>query len=305
LSSVQIRILTGPNQGARLRVGKDHATFGRAPECDITIDQPFVSREHGRLALTPKGWVLENLSPNGTVVAGKTVTRKPRAIADGQIVCIGAEQAFEIISLAVPADAPAPAEPDAQPAEQKKKLSGRSKLWIGLGAYAMVMMLLFVFLSLFGGGDNNRRSATNLPQLSTADVEQRVKAEIRRTLPKRPPDSLKVREHSEAALEHYHLRTTDPTARYRALVEYRLALAYTRGDKLEDPEHDTRYIEVQEELVEDITRRYSRAYNLLRNNEPERADSAFRELSRIYADPSTQLHRDIETYWAIAKQQLR
>lgn len=305
MSSVQIRILIGPNQGARLRVDKDHASFGRSADCDITIDQPFVSREHGKLQLTPKGWVLENQSANGTVVAGKTVTKKPRPIAEGQVVSIGSEDAFEIISLALPAAEPVPAEAEEEPGEEKKKLSGRSKLWIGLGAYVMIMMLLFVFLSLFGGGETSDNPVDRMPQLSKSDLREQVKAEIRRTLPKRPPDSLKVRQHSEAALEQYNLRHRDPTARYRALVQYREALSYTRGEKLEDPENDKLYIEIQEELVEDITDRYDRAYGLLRNRAFERANTEFRELARIYADPTTQLHRDIETYWAITKNQLR
>ncbi|MBT1182402.1 FHA domain-containing protein [Bifidobacterium sp. CP2] len=52
------------------------ATIGRAPDCDIVIDDPHISHHHARATLTHEGWVLEDLgSANGMFVNGVHVTR--------------------------------------------------------------------------------------------------------------------------------------------------------------------------------------------------------------------------------------
>ncbi len=303
MSSVQIRILTGPAKGTRLRVDKDTARFGRAPESDIPIDQPFVSREHGQLRLTDAGWVLENHSPNGTTLSGKSVTKKPRPIAAGQVVSIGTEDVFEIISLDAPEAAPLVEEKPAEPIDTKKKLSGRSKLWIGIGAYVMLMMLAAVFLSTMDSGNNQQDPIERLGPLSQVAIRDQVVREIRRTLEKQPPDSRKVREFSEDALRAYH--ANDPGALYRTVLAYREALSYSPGLLLDDVEDQKRYIEAQEKLIDEISLRYYNAYNAMRNRESAVADNHFRQLSQIFNAPGTELFADIEKYRALNNAQIR
>lgn len=50
-------------------------SIGRASEADIRLDNPRVSRQHAVLEATPEGWVLVNLSTNGTFVDGQRVER--------------------------------------------------------------------------------------------------------------------------------------------------------------------------------------------------------------------------------------
>lgn len=304
MTSVQVRILSGSAAGTRLRVEKDTVTFGRSPDCDVTIDQSFVSREHGRLTRGEKGWVLENHSPNGTLVAGKRVTRKPRPIAPGQTVAIGNEDVFEVISLG---DAPAPAEgeSDAPPGQEKQPMAGRTKLWIGIGAYMVLMLGLFVFFSTMSDGGEASDGLDRLPAMTEGEIRAAVSEQIRSTVPKQPPDSRLAREHANRALAYYNQRATNPQAWINALQQYRLALSYTPGHELPDIEHERRYIEVRDHLIDEITKRYYNAYNLLYNRDLERADEQFRELLRIYHAPGTPLYQQIQDHWDTTKAQLR
>lgn len=50
-------------------------TIGRAPTCDIVLDDTYVSQVHARLLPAPDGWVVEDLlSTNGTYVNRAKVT---------------------------------------------------------------------------------------------------------------------------------------------------------------------------------------------------------------------------------------
>ena len=50
--------------------------IGRAPELDITLDHPLVSREHGELSWHDGGWYLtDTMSTNGVFVGGQRVDR--------------------------------------------------------------------------------------------------------------------------------------------------------------------------------------------------------------------------------------
>lgn len=52
------------------------ATIGRLPECEVTLDDPAVSRRHARLAHNGSGYTVEDLgSTNGVRLNGEPVTR--------------------------------------------------------------------------------------------------------------------------------------------------------------------------------------------------------------------------------------
>lgn len=51
-------------------------TVGRAPVCDITIQEPTLSRCHVRLSPTPEGMLVQDLgSTNGTYVNGQRISQ--------------------------------------------------------------------------------------------------------------------------------------------------------------------------------------------------------------------------------------
>ncbi len=57
-------------------------TVGRSPECEVRIEDPRVSREHGTLQLTPQGWEFRDGSRFGTWRDGEQVSR---VVVDGAL----------------------------------------------------------------------------------------------------------------------------------------------------------------------------------------------------------------------------
>src|SRR5262245_12184169 len=91
LSATQLA--RGPHQqsfdvGALFK-DKTRLVIGRAPDCDIKLAHPSVSRYHARLEREPDGLYLTDLSSvNGSSVGGKRVTEKTR-VPEGERVGIG------------------------------------------------------------------------------------------------------------------------------------------------------------------------------------------------------------------------
>jgi pSer/pThr/pTyr-binding forkhead associated (FHA) protein len=55
---------------------RDAAVIGRLPDCDVTLDDPSVSRRHARLLRDGGRWLIEDLgSTNGVLVNGESVGR--------------------------------------------------------------------------------------------------------------------------------------------------------------------------------------------------------------------------------------
>jgi predicted component of type VI protein secretion system len=71
-SSAVIHVLGGSSPPTRVR---GEATLGRLPECDISLNDPSVSRRHARLVEDAGAWRIEDLgSTNGVKVNGERVT---------------------------------------------------------------------------------------------------------------------------------------------------------------------------------------------------------------------------------------
>lgn len=63
--------------------------IGRSLECDVALNDTFLSAEHARLELRDEGWVLEDLgSTNSTFVNGLEV-RNSTLVQNGDVVRIG------------------------------------------------------------------------------------------------------------------------------------------------------------------------------------------------------------------------
>lgn len=82
-----VHVLTGHGPGHPVRL-PDGGVFGRLPACEVTLDDPSVSRRHARLKHGPEGWVIEDLgSTNGVKVNGDRVSE--RALDDGDELRLG------------------------------------------------------------------------------------------------------------------------------------------------------------------------------------------------------------------------
>ena len=83
---IHLQRLIGPAAGRRSTFKDAVITFGRADDCLFHVAEPFVSRHHGEIRFDADRWVLFNLSPAGTRVNRRNVTKNPRPLADGDVV---------------------------------------------------------------------------------------------------------------------------------------------------------------------------------------------------------------------------
>ncbi len=65
-----LRVVDGPDRGARVRVAAGQATIGRAAGCTLRLTDPRVSQRHARIELGPRPIVHDEGSANGTTVGG-------------------------------------------------------------------------------------------------------------------------------------------------------------------------------------------------------------------------------------------
>jgi len=83
-------VLRGPQEGARFDLDPSHAAVvvGRAPECDLFLDDVTVSRRHAELVTTGGSWELVDAgSLNGSYVNRRRIDRQ--VLVGGDEVQIG------------------------------------------------------------------------------------------------------------------------------------------------------------------------------------------------------------------------
>lgn len=84
-------------EGKRMTLGESGVTIGRSRQCEVTIDDPNVSRRHAELRPRGGSWVLTDLgSTNGSRVNGRAVTG-PTVVKPGDEIELGTAVAkFEL-----------------------------------------------------------------------------------------------------------------------------------------------------------------------------------------------------------------
>lgn len=131
--SPQLVFVKGPQTGQRVSLQGDRIVAGRSSDCQLPLKEHYVSRRQMQLTRTPDGWILENLSSNGTMVNGRRYKADQQILlATGDLLGVGMES--EILFIAQGDDpkealakyiqsqpapeAPKPAEPEAPPPDQ-------------------------------------------------------------------------------------------------------------------------------------------------------------------------------------------
>ncbi len=91
--NAELIFVSGPQQGHREALLSTCVLIGRDPSADICIQEEAVSRQHARMDLVPDGWVLTNLSGNGTFINSKRYKKSKKQILldTGDILQIGQE----------------------------------------------------------------------------------------------------------------------------------------------------------------------------------------------------------------------
>jgi len=298
MASITITYKTGSVAGQRVRLDGESLTFGRSGECDVAVPSDAASRTHGRLTATDTGWSLTATGKNRTSIGGKKVGKKPVALRNGDTVSIGDDEVFQV-HFEPPAVSKEDQENDNEPAalteeqlaERKKKR--KAKLWIGIGAYLVVMMLAFVFFATLESPEEK----TEFPPEWSLD---RIESVIREPVTKRPTDEFDAETSLRRATELYNRLETRPSALYEAHEAYQRSLSYQRGDAFSDGLDQLRYQEVQDKLVEQVTSRYRTGYDQLVGGRYARAAETFRNLTQLYPKPESELYQNIERHWATA-----
>lgn len=303
VSTLQVHITAGPQAGARFQLNQSPVTFGRSQENTLVLDLSVVSRQHGELILDETGqWLLVNLSQNGTRVGRKKVAKKPFPLSDGATINIGDTEVFRVHLIQEDQQAPAftnteDADQPQQPTEHAPGtgLKGRSKLWIGLGAWFAFCILFVLAIVVFrgegDGGDDtqNNRTASGIwnPGLNVQGVPrgpQADRAEVRKLLaeplPQQDPKPTAYANHiseANAAIE------TGSSGLYRAYHHYQMAISYSddRANPLTSLDQ-LKYETTMDKLAQIIATEYRLAYQYVNNRENAKARKTLDNLRAKY-----------------------
>jgi len=81
-------VIDGPSCGRSVRVGRHPVTVGSAPDSDLTLDDPTVSRHHVTIQAVPGGFqVVDQGSTNGTFYEGSRITQA--VVGPGAVLRVG------------------------------------------------------------------------------------------------------------------------------------------------------------------------------------------------------------------------
>jgi tetratricopeptide (TPR) repeat protein len=82
----------GPQAPQRVALNGEAIIAGRSPDCQLRLKEHYVSREQMQFTRTADGWVMENLSSNGTLVNGRRYKAGTQIIlATGDLLGVGME----------------------------------------------------------------------------------------------------------------------------------------------------------------------------------------------------------------------
>ncbi len=94
----ELIFLSGPQEGERAVLMTNVALLGRSAAADVRLKEEAVSREQVRFQLTSDGWLMVNLSANGTVVNGKRYRKKKLLLDTGDVLLVGLETRMLYVS---------------------------------------------------------------------------------------------------------------------------------------------------------------------------------------------------------------
>lgn len=302
MAGLVVQILSGAHAGRRAAVSASPATFGRDDENALVITGQFVSRRHGVLRIENGAWVMEVQSQNGAQINGRNV-RRPTPLSNGDTVSVGGEPIFRVVAADVAepsageelmAAGDQPAAPDDR---SRPKVSRKTMLWLGIGGYLVLMLLLMVFLkTLQNDPDTSIKAAERLS-------ERQIEAEVRR-----PParasllDERRARESLLRAREKLDQRHTAPDALYQAYRAYQDALRYAGRETFEEGIDQRRYQEVQDELVDTVRRLYNTGYTQLIDGNFRAASDTFLSLTQRWPDDTGEIFQNVQKQRKLAKE---
>jgi DNA-binding NtrC family response regulator len=78
LDAAELRVVGGPDKGARVRLGSTTLAIGSAPDSGLPLHDPTVSSRHAEVLVEARGYVIRDLgSKNGVLLHGWPIERAP------------------------------------------------------------------------------------------------------------------------------------------------------------------------------------------------------------------------------------
>ncbi len=106
--------LVSLTDGREYAVEGGSLVFGREASCQVVVAHKRVSRRHAEITATPKGYVVIDMSSNGTFVNGERVSGQ-RLLARADVIRVGDDEFRFYADKAVEPEAPAPSPPPPPP----------------------------------------------------------------------------------------------------------------------------------------------------------------------------------------------
>ncbi|MGD8904750.1 MAG: FHA domain-containing protein [Anaerolineae bacterium] len=163
-----LTVSRGPGTGRQFDIDAAAATIGRQAQCDIQVEDTWMSRQHARIVWTGTAYVIEDLgSTNGTFVNGERIVGS-RALKSGDRLQLGdqVELAFQVRGPAPLPEKPALSGMAAPPPKS------RARLWVPILA-GLLLVLIAGGLIYYLLADNGPRG-TETPTVQGALPEPTI-----------------------------------------------------------------------------------------------------------------------------------
>ena len=303
--SIQIHVLSGPAAGSRLSFTHGPIFCGRDNSNQVILAGPVVSRKHCEIVEIDGRWFVNNLSPNGLRVAGKKAGSKPLPLDEGTVVGVGDLDLFRV-HLAPTATMPLPKDESSTEAETDDEAAPvarkpRTRLWVGIGIYMVVLLGLFIYLSTLS--ENKKSEAPQPKELTRQQIESELRKPVRRT-----NQGLDERL-AQQSLEEARALGARPEARadglYRTYRAYRDSLAASGKDSFDTGSDQTKYEDIRDRLIEALEKKYRNAYLTLRSQDFKSAVEEFRVVMDMYPDIDSEVFKNASLQRAYAANGLK
>jgi len=296
----ELEFIEGPQAGQSVRLSRPCTTIGRSKASDVVLEDAFASRTHAKILADEGGFVLVNLSRNGTRVNKKRV--KERRLRDGDVISMGAATKIRYVVRASPSavishvsseDEPLAGgllgedEPAQVPTviHTRRSLLRRPKVLIGLGLYLAGIAALAVWLSFRSGGGVPSRPQTLTRSQIAELLDQRLD---------RPFDVQRARQELARARDLAVVAVSDATKLYPALAAYQRARAYSQRELA--PEDRRQYEQLRQLLADKIYEYYLQGRQRTETKRYRDAQRQFRIVLRLLPDEKHPINANVRKH---------
>lgn len=301
MSAIQLQIILADGSLRRETFAQSPVTFGREADNHITFTHPLISRKHGVFHQDDEGWLIENISDNGTWLNGKRIKRKPLTLRQGDVISVGDHDIFRVEAIlesatgATPTASPAVNTTPVQPKPEVSASVRKMRLWIGLASFWVVVLALLIFIQPLYNSRSSTGSQWRTPELTQEAISQAVRQKPRDIAGRLQPNDRRAADYLAEARDIASRLDANIDAPFRAYRAYQRAMAHAGKHSLDDSRDLRTFTEIESRLIDQANQRYRDAYAMMRSHNFRDADIAFRNLTLYFPDPQNPLIRNVES----------